>query len=64
MITKSRCAKTGQFVTAAYAKKHPGTTVTERRKSMPDKTALRELAIAAVQMSLRTMQQSLGKRQP
>ena len=29
MVQKNRSAITGRFVTAPYAKKHPGTTVTE-----------------------------------
>ena len=29
MVQKNRSAITGRFVTASYAKKHPGTTVTE-----------------------------------
>jgi FMN-dependent NADH-azoreductase len=30
--TRSRSAKTGKYVTKEYAKKHPSTTVTEKRK--------------------------------
>jgi FMN-dependent NADH-azoreductase len=29
----SRSAKTGQYVSGSYAKKHPSTTVTERRRT-------------------------------
>jgi hypothetical protein len=31
MARNNRSAKTGRFVTAAYAKKHPNTTVSEQR---------------------------------
>ena len=30
-----RCAKTGKYVTPKYAKKHPATTVCEKRKPKP-----------------------------
>ncbi len=33
----SRSAKTGRFVTATYAKKHPATTVTETGKTSSKK---------------------------
>lgn len=30
--SSNRSAKTGRYVTAGYAKRHPATTVTEKRK--------------------------------
>jgi hypothetical protein len=39
MSKRSRSAKTGKFVTAAYANKHPSTTVTETRKVKTAKSA-------------------------
>jgi hypothetical protein len=32
MASYSRSAKTGRFVSAAYAKKHPSTTVTVKKR--------------------------------
>lgn len=36
-VKKARSAKTGQFVTMSYAKKHPNTTVVEKVKVGPTK---------------------------
>lgn len=36
-IEHSRSAKSGEYVTKEYAKKHPSTTVTEKDKVKPKK---------------------------
>jgi hypothetical protein len=36
-VEHSRSAKTGEYVSKDYAKKHPATTVTERDKIKPKK---------------------------